>query len=348
MEKLATKQTGLRRVVVLLSLLLCLAAIACAAPPDSPIAETPTPVETLLPEPTPRDVTGNGVADEVDELALQLHADGRLTDLNALPALLQNSLLGERFFDRFCYNGVEQGEGFYRSANISMTLDVISERDLTYYVADIYVRDIACLKTLLAEKAPDRGEEVASMAERSGAVIAISGDYYGARTTGIIIRNGEVLRSSVDQERDACVLYLDGTMVTYAPGEVDIEGINARGAYQAWTFGPALLDADGQPKTTFLSNVKVDNPRSAIGYFEPGHYCFVVVDGRGAGGSEGMTMAELSTLFYTLGCRAAYNFDGGATAVMADKNGMISQQSKPRGCTDIVYIAEPGPVQPEG
>ena len=37
---------------------------------------------------------------------------------------------------------------------------------------------------------------------------------------------------------------------------------------------------DGKAKTTFTSDVKPKNPRSVIGYYEPGHYCFVQVDGR--------------------------------------------------------------------
>ena len=119
-------------------------------------------------------------------------------------------------------------------------------------------------------------------------------------------------------------------METYAPREVDMEAATARGIYQAWSFGPGLLDEEGQPKTRFLSDVKGANPRSAVGYYEPGHYCLVVVDGRGQGGSAGLNMQELSQLFASLGCRAAYNFDGGATAVMADAEGMISSSPRRR------------------
>ena len=37
----------------------------------------------------------------VDELALEMHLAGDLPDLDAVPALLENSLLGEKNFDRF-------------------------------------------------------------------------------------------------------------------------------------------------------------------------------------------------------------------------------------------------------
>ena len=45
-------------------------------------------------------------------------------------------------------------------------------------------------------------------------------------------------------------------------------------------------------------------PRGAIGYYEPGHYCFVVVDGRQTGYSRGVTLEELAQVFDDLGCTA--------------------------------------------
>ena len=62
------------------------------------------------------DVTGNGTVDEADAIAMLLHVTGRLPDLAALPAVLSDSLLGEKHLERFSYTGVQQGEGFYRSA----------------------------------------------------------------------------------------------------------------------------------------------------------------------------------------------------------------------------------------
>ena len=84
------------------------------------------------------------------------------------------------------------------------------------------------------------------------------------------------------------------------------------------------------------------NPRAAIGYYEPGHYCFVLVDGRQSKYSKGMTMQQLSQLFEDLGCTAAYNLDGGQTAVMASKLGVVNRPyDGGRTTSDIVYIGEP-------
>ena len=68
-----------------------------------------------------------------------------------------------------------------------------------------------------------------------------------------------------------------------------VEEAIEQGAWQAWTFGPALLNTDGSVLTSFASTNRIisANPRTAIGYYEPGHYCLVVVDGRGE--SAGIT-----------------------------------------------------------
>ncbi len=52
------------------------------------------------------------------------------------------------------------------------------------------------------------------------------------------------------------------------------------------------LDADGGRKTSFDTTVAEENPRTAIGYYEPGHYCIVIVNGRGTEGSRGYTMSR--------------------------------------------------------
>ena len=338
-----------RAFLIILLLAFGLTVLACAPKPAGPeptatpavTAEpTPTPTPTPTPEPTPYDMTGNGVVDAVDETALQLHLDGKLPAPETLPELLANSLLGEAYFEKFCYTGEERSEGFYRNALVSMTLETVADETIRYHVADIYVRDLSCFRTAIADDAFGRWAEepVVDMAARTEAVVAVSGDYYSARPTGLMARNGVWYRETIDRAREVCVLYLDGTMETYSPKQIDLEAIKARGVWQVWGFGPGLLDAEGQPKTTFLSKVRPANPRSAIGYYEPGHYCLVVVEGRGVNGSQGMSLQALSELFHSLGCRAAYNLDGGATAIMADAVGAISEQSKSRGCSDIVYL----------
>ena len=255
--------------------------------------------------------------------------------------------LETKFADHFTDTVVSTKDS-YSSKNISLTLDKYTEGSganiITYYVADIYVSNIKCLQSGFADDTYGIGytENVLSMDESLNAVLAMNGDYYGNGGTGVVIRNGEVYRSTTS-DSDVCVLYYDGTMKTFSAQEFDVDQAIADGAWQAWCFGPELLDDTGSSKTDFTTDghVKEVNPRSAIGYYEPGHYCLVVVDGRQSGYSEGMSLSQLSGLFEKLGCTSAYNMDGGKSSAMTFDDAVVNQPCDGgREVSDCILIKE--------
>ena len=65
----------------------------------------------------------------------------------------------------------------------------------------------------------------------------------------------------------------------------------------------------------------------------------VVVDGRGE--SAGITLPQLSQLFSDLGCKAAYNLDGGNSSIMVWQDEIINQPSGGgRESSDALLITE--------
>jgi exopolysaccharide biosynthesis protein len=215
---------------------------------------------------------------------------------------------------------------------------------VTYYVADIYVTNVEYLKTAFAAGSYGKNlrASVLDMAEQSDAILAISGDYYGNSDMSVVIRNGVLYRSDVTGV-DICVLYTDGTMKTYSPEEFDADQVIADGAWQAWSFGPALLDGNGTIADTFntTSFINGENPRCSIGYVEPGHYIFVVVDGRDEGYSKGVTLTQLAGIMSDLGCKTAYNLDGGKSAAMVYNGEYVNQPADGgRTISDIIYIGK--------
>ena len=249
--------------------------------------------------------------------------------------------LAEKFADRFT-DSVTVTENSYTSPDISITVNEVNEENLTYYVADIYVRDIDCFQTALAENTYGSGfrDSIEDMAVLNNALLAVNGDYYGNTTEGVVIRNGVIYRAN-PTDCDVCVLYYDGSMKVMPGSSFSVEEAVEDGAWQAWTFGPALLDAGGNPITAFASTSRITNanPRTAIGYYEPGHYCLVVVDGRGE--SSGISLPRLSRLFDTQGCTVAYNLDGGNSSIMVWGNEVINNPSGGgRESSDALLIAE--------
>lgn len=219
---------------------------------------------------------------------------------------------------------------------------------VSYTLADIYISNIHCLQTAFAKDTYGIGysETLSSMSARMKSVLAINGDSYSNnrhQNNGTIIRNGTVYRTKPSTE-ETCVLYRDGTMKIFAPDSFDPSAAIQDGAWQTWVFGPSLLDKSGKAKTKFLTwdYIKESHPRTAIGYYEPGHYCFLVADGRKTGAARGMYLEEMAQVFADLGCAAAYNLDGGQRSFMTLQNNMASSPYKPsQTIYDAIMLVEP-------
>lgn len=217
---------------------------------------------------------------------------------------------------------------------------------ISYVLADIYVGDITCIQTAFAQDTYGVGysEKLTDMSARMKSVLAVNGDSYSNnrhKDNGTIIRNGVIYRNE-QTDAETCVLNWDGTMDIYAPGQVDLQQLRERGAYQSWVFGPSLLDENGKAKDTFLTwdYIRQSHPRTAIGYYEPGHYCLLLVDGRQKN-SRGMFPQEMAKVFENLGCKAAYNLDGGHCSFMTLKNQVVNHPYKPEHeVEDGIFIVE--------
>lgn len=242
----------------------------------------------------------------------------------------------DKFADKFTDGETLISENSYRSGNVCIEYSHIEEERLVYNVADIYITDVKYLCTAFGGGDYKKGSEpVKSIAEANNAVAAISGDHYYMRAEGLVVRNGVLYNNTRFQ--DVCILLSTGEMVTMEKEQLTDEYVMEAGIWQAWSFGPQLLN-DGAPLTEFNSSVTVNNPRSAIGYIEPGHYVFVQVDGR-IPASRGMTMTELAELFSSLGCKTAYNLDGGQSAGFVWQNELVSYPYG-RNISDIIYITD--------
>ena len=242
-------------------------------------------------------------------------------------------------------------EHSYTSPQVSITVETREFGEgagkSVYHVADIYVASLDNFRTYTAnnELAYWSTQDAMQMDADSHAILAISGDFYSYQPKGFLVRNG-VLYMSDQTHCDLCVLYNSGVMACYGRNDYTVEDIWSRGVAQAWNFGPSLLDENGKVKPSYELSTAVSypNPRSAVGYYEPGHYVFVVVDGRQDGYSRGMTIPELASVFRDLGCKVAYNLDGGGSALMTFLHERYSSQSNlaDRELGDMLIVTETG------
>lgn len=214
---------------------------------------------------------------------------------------------------------------------------------LVYYYADIYIRDVESLRRAYANDSYKPGvlENMKDLHNSLNAILSMSGDFCPYKQNSFVVCNGEVLFQSKQFDRDLCVLFKDGSMECYSPADIDVNNIMERDPWQSWNFGPMLLDFTGKAMTEFNlpDHISASNPRAVIGYFSPGHYCFIVVDGRSSR-SNGLKIDELSRFLESIGCKAAYNLDGGLTAQMAFGSDRINNPVDNRRIKDVVYIKD--------
>lgn len=263
----------------------------------------------------------------------------------ALPVLWEDPAVETSVEAPFWSDGTLFVENTYRSPTLSVTLTVTDDaktfsRRVKYYVADIRVSDVTQIRTanFNGDFSKSGHGSVKKMAKKANALVAISGDYCGFHHNTLVIRNGVVYRDKISSN-DVCLLLRNGEMETIRNSKANIKDILAKDPWQAWEFGPALLESDGTPRKSFGNHtINPKNPRSCIGYIEPGHYLFVVADGRQKG-SHGLTLVELASLMSKLGCKQAFNLDGGASAHLYWKDKIYNSPSNGgREISDIIYV----------
>ena len=237
----------------------------------------------------------------------------------------------------------------YKTDDTSITLSTYREYDTNIYVAEVELSKNAQIETAFAQNSYGKNvtATTSSMAESSAAILAVNGDYYGARDNGYVIRDSVIYRSSAKVDQEDLVIYKDGSMKIINESEVSAQELVDDGAITVLSFGPALVE-DGKVSVSQNDEVgkaMASNPRTAIAITEDNHYLFIVSDGR-TDESEGLSLYELATFAASLGAKTVYNLDGGGSSTMYFNGNVVNNPTtngwdiSERGVSDIVYISK--------
>ena len=236
--------------------------------------------------------------------------------------------------------------GEYSDSKTSITLKQYRAYDSDIYVADITVSDASALKTALANNTYGRNitDTTSDIADENNAVLAINGDYYGARQSGYVIRNSKLYRNT-SGDRDALVIQKNGEFKFVSESETSAEQLLQAGALQVFSFGPVLLNNSeiSVGENEEVGMAMASNPRTAVGYLGNNHYVFGVSDGR-TSESAGLSLYELASFMKEIGVVDAYNLDGGGSSTMVFKGEIINNpttnghSNQERAVSDIIYI----------
>ena len=237
----------------------------------------------------------------------------------------------------------------YSDNNISVTLTEKTVSNNQVYMADVTVSSSEYLKTAFAQNTYGNNvtAKTSETAANNNAILAVNGDYYGANTTGYVIRNGVVYRDTIreDSSNGDLAIYKDGSFKVIYEDQVSADQLVKEGVVNLLAFGPSLVE-NGEIVVDTNSEVgqsMSSNPRTAIGIIDENHYIIIVSDGR-TSESEGLSLYQLAEIMKSYGVKTAYNLDGGGSSTLYFNGQVINKPTtngntiSERSVSDIVYI----------
>ena len=237
----------------------------------------------------------------------------------------------------------------YSDDNISVTLTKKTVSNTQVYIADVTVSSSEYLKTAFAQNTYGNNvtAKTSETAANNNAILAVNGDYYGANTTGYVIRNGVVYRDTVreDSSNGDLAIYKDGSFKIIYEDQVSADQLVTDGVVNLLAFGPSLVE-NGEIVVDTNSEVgqsMSSNPRTAIGIIDENHYIIIVSDGR-TSESEGLSLYQMAEIMKSYGVKTAYNLDGGGSSTLYFNGQVINKPTtngntiSERSVSDIVYI----------
>lgn len=241
----------------------------------------------------------------------------------------------------------------YERDGLSIEITRYDKKELVYWVADVTTDDPEHdIQTAMSggsyKKSFSTHRRTSDIATEHGAVFAINGDEFGFRgkesdfRNPLVIRNGKLLYEDTRDIGEMCALYKDGTMKIFRPGELGSgNDMIKAGVKDVWWFDCALVKNGKIPQSLLEVEESLETaPYTAIGQKDKNHFIFIVVDGRGSNGSEGVTYTGMARLMKKYGAVTAYQLDGGGSSTIWFDGMVLNEPSDgtERKISDIIYV----------
>ncbi len=187
-----------------------------------------------------------------------------------------------------------------------------------------------------------RGEQLMSMVKDTGAIAAINGGAFydpdgegnGGCPDGVLCYNGELMywgpeANGVYDWENAKVNVIgishDNILILGQFTKAEFLEMNIRDAVSFDNPDPPFLVLNGRQSEIVGTGGSGIQPRTCIGQRADGAFLFLVIDGRGAGGSLGATQKEATKILLDFGAVNAANLDGGSSSEMIINSETVSK-----------------------
>ncbi|MDD6261687.1 MAG: phosphodiester glycosidase family protein [Clostridiales bacterium] len=187
-----------------------------------------------------------------------------------------------------------------------------------------------------------RGQQLSTMVGNSGAIAAINGGAFydpdgegnGGCPDGVLCYNGELMywgpeaNGVYDWENvkvNVIGISYDNILILGQYTKSEFLELNIRDAVSFDNPDPPFLVVNGSQSEIVGTGGSGIQPRTCIGQRADGAFLFLVIDGRGAGGSLGATQKEATEKLLEFGAVNAANLDGGSSSEMIVNGETVSR-----------------------
>ena len=215
-----------------------------------------------------------------------------------------------------------------------------------YTISEVKIADPSQFRRFLAdgEYASSAKYTAVEMASSVNAVVAANGDFYTFRNLGIIVYDSQLMRME-GREMDTCFIAGNGDLLFAHKGQIvsqeETEAfLKENGVRFSISFGPILIENGEKcwiknPYPVGEGNIR--DARAALCQLDSLHYLLIAVNQDGEYKNR-HNLKELQENLYNMGCKQAYNLDGGQSATIVVNDKKINEVWL-RKISDIIYFA---------
>lgn len=221
--------------------------------------------------------------------------------------------------------------------------------DSTFTISEVKIKHPSQFRRFLSGGAYGSGIQLKTteMAASVNAVVASAGDFYGFRSFGTLVYNGEIKRVN-NELVDTCYIDDKGDLHFSYRGEYDSmeaaqEFVDKNNIRFSVAFGPALIEHGKPIQLTdyYIGEIWDQYDRSALCQMGELHYMVVVCNQEDPHYGLPVNLEEFQQRLVEFGCEMAYTLDGGQTATIVMNDKLINRvvYNAERDITDIIYFA---------
>ena len=243
----------------------------------------------------------------------------------------------------------------YDDGSIQVRIEPEVVNDTNIFWVSVKITDPSQLRTALAGP---KGSKVLAqpmtIAKRANAVLAINGDFFTSHNSGVVYRQGQMMRNVPAYTRDELLIDENGDLhiLAFPPHTGKAKIAEAIAAFQetheireAFAFGPGLIIDGEVQEFDHREKVSCDYmnraQRAVFCQTGPLEYLFLVTEGKEQF-QPGFTVPECTELLVKRGgVRQAYNLDGGNSAqiILCGEKINAAQYEKARNIADMICFA---------